>query len=191
MTVDDFDDEMSTNMASLWQKLGAAPRETPLPRVILFPYARHSTFEELRQLVKTFTPRDVWPCTFDAEHWRQQGAYHTVFYPANLPGMSIESLFGEYCYEKLFTHDIIANSLIRTPEPDSQALDTPTASQTPAHRHDTNEDEPDSQQSYTSAIRPHHSCVRHDAYNTMLCNADGDSWAPISLICTERPEIEL
>jgi hypothetical protein len=51
------------------------PESTPkaLPRRITFPYSRHSSLEEVRHLVESFQPRDVWPCTFDVTEWARAG----------------------------------------------------------------------------------------------------------------------
>lgn len=42
-----------------------------LPRVITFPYSRHSSYDELCDLVKAFSPRDVYPCTVDEQYWHE------------------------------------------------------------------------------------------------------------------------
>lgn len=47
--------------------------ETPLPRVIRFPYSRHSSYHELCLLVAAFKPRDVWPCTANIDEWLKYG----------------------------------------------------------------------------------------------------------------------
>jgi len=44
-----------------------------LPRVITFPYSRHSSYPELCHLVDVFKPKDVWPCTVDVTEWLDQG----------------------------------------------------------------------------------------------------------------------
>ncbi|KAL7914284.1 hypothetical protein GGI35DRAFT_238792 [Trichoderma velutinum] len=74
--------------------------ETSLPNVIRFPYSRHSSYAELCDLVNTFKPRDIWPCTFHLETWQKNA-------------ISIESLFGKYCSGNMFAHDIRINSLLR------------------------------------------------------------------------------
>ena len=61
------------------EKRGVSLNESPtdkglvqtesLPRVITFPYSRHSSYEELCHLVKVFNPKDVYPCTVDEENW--------------------------------------------------------------------------------------------------------------------------
>lgn len=56
-----------------------------------FPYSRHSSYEELCQLVDAFKPRDVYPCTVDEENW--------------IPEDSVESLFGRFCSDTTFAHD--------------------------------------------------------------------------------------
>lgn len=42
-----------------------------LPKVITFPYSRHSSYAELCHLVEIFKPRDVYPCTVDEEEWHE------------------------------------------------------------------------------------------------------------------------
>ncbi len=63
-----------------------------LPNLIVFPYARHSSLPELRYLVKTLKPKDVWPCTFDFPGWERRG-------------ITIRNLFGDYCSGNIFAHD--------------------------------------------------------------------------------------
>lgn len=45
-----------------------------LPRILLFPYSRHSSYPELKHLVGTLKPRDVWPCTAVPSDWLREGA---------------------------------------------------------------------------------------------------------------------
>jgi DNA cross-link repair 1C protein len=42
-----------------------------LPRIITFPYSRHSSLHELQDLVKIFRPKDVYPCTVDENKWHE------------------------------------------------------------------------------------------------------------------------
>ena len=42
-----------------------------LPKVITFPYSRHSSYAELCDLVKAFNPKDIYPCTVDEEGWHE------------------------------------------------------------------------------------------------------------------------
>ncbi|KAK1246263.1 hypothetical protein MKX08_000065 [Trichoderma sp. CBMAI-0020] len=80
-----------------------------LPNIIRFPYSRHSSYPELCNLVDAFKPKDVWPCTFHLESWREK-----------------ESLFGQYCRGNIFSHDIEVNSIVKqnfrliVDEPDTQ-----------------------------------------------------------------------
>ncbi|RYP93099.1 hypothetical protein DL770_000756 [Monosporascus sp. CRB-9-2] len=69
-----------------------------LPNRIVFPYARHSSLPELRHLVQTFKPKDVWPCTFDFASWERRG-------------ITIRSLFGDCCSGDTFAHDILAENM--------------------------------------------------------------------------------
>ncbi|KAL9620427.1 MAG: hypothetical protein Q9160_005012 [Pyrenula sp. 1 TL-2023] len=65
--------------------------EKDLPNVIRFPYSRHSSHSELRHLVSILRPKDIYPCTFDAQNWTED--------------CSIEELFGDLCSERVFSHD--------------------------------------------------------------------------------------
>lgn len=56
-----------------------------------FPYSRHSSYDELCDLVKAFLPTDVYPCTVDEENWG--------------PEVSVEHLFGRFCSGTTFAHD--------------------------------------------------------------------------------------
>ncbi|KAI0430764.1 artemis protein [Xylaria sp. FL1042] len=66
----------------------------PLPNVIQFPYARHSSLPELRSFADAFKPRDIIPCTFDADSWLRKG-------------WSIGALFGRCCSGSAFEYDAI------------------------------------------------------------------------------------
>jgi hypothetical protein len=46
-------------------------QEQGLPRVITFPYSRHSSYAELCDLVRAFRPKDVYACTVDADTWHE------------------------------------------------------------------------------------------------------------------------
>ncbi|KAK8018994.1 Artemis protein, partial [Apiospora marii] len=65
-----------------------------LPTTIAFPYARHSSYPELRHLVDTFKPKDVWPCTVHDEDWFRRG-------------ITMRQLFGQSCSEDIFEHDAL------------------------------------------------------------------------------------
>lgn len=62
-----------------------------LPKTIYFPYSRHSSYEELCELVSAFKPRDVYPCTVDALEWDED--------------VSMRNLFGHLCSGHEFVHD--------------------------------------------------------------------------------------
>ncbi|KAI0173486.1 Metallo-hydrolase/oxidoreductase [Hypoxylon sp. FL1284] len=76
------------------KKTGEGEQHTELPKKIVFPYARHSTLPELRHLVATFRPKDVWPCTVSPESWEKQG-------------ITMKGLFGNYCTGEDFDHDFL------------------------------------------------------------------------------------
>ncbi|XXG95782.1 hypothetical protein Hte_002053 [Hypoxylon texense] len=65
-----------------------------LPKKIVFPYARHSALPELRHLVETLRPKDVWPNTVDPVSWERRG-------------ITMEKLFGDCCTGKVFVHDLL------------------------------------------------------------------------------------
>ncbi|CAG9982505.1 unnamed protein product [Clonostachys byssicola] len=67
--------------------------DTALPRVIRFPYSRHSSYHELCLLVAAFKPRDVWPCTVNIGEWLKED-------------VTIESLFGDHCSGTTYAHDL-------------------------------------------------------------------------------------
>lgn len=80
--IDIFGDEFTANINSFFKALGTegkgtsestTPQASGLPSVIRFPYARHSSYEELCQFVDAFKPLDVWPCTEDAKIWWRNG----------------------------------------------------------------------------------------------------------------------
>ncbi|OPB40584.1 hypothetical protein A0O28_0006640 [Trichoderma guizhouense] len=109
--------------------------ETNLSNVIRFPYSRHSSYAELCDLVSVFKPRDIWPCTFHLETWQNNA-------------MSIESLFGKYCSDNIFVHDMRINNIVKEmkrrahEEPNSQGLEScrsnsasPTAQVSPKALH--------------------------------------------------------
>ncbi|OAL35746.1 hypothetical protein AYO20_04896 [Fonsecaea nubica] len=58
---------------------------------IRFPYSRHSSYNELRDFVGLFRPRDICPCTVCPETWTEE--------------LSIQSLFGDLCSEQTFYFD--------------------------------------------------------------------------------------
>ncbi|KAI0477882.1 beta-lactamase-like protein [Xylariaceae sp. FL0804] len=67
--------------------------------VIRFPYARHSSLPELRQLVGALRPKDIWPCTFSPAHWYEKG-------------WSIRGLFEDCCSGNSYTLDRMMESTI-------------------------------------------------------------------------------
>jgi len=42
-----------------------------LPKIITFPYSRHSSYAELRDLVGIFKPVDIYPCTVNKADWHE------------------------------------------------------------------------------------------------------------------------
>ncbi|MCJ1466635.1 hypothetical protein MMC07_005255 [Pseudocyphellaria aurata] len=70
---------------------GIAGSMCQLPKEIQFPYARHSSYNELCHLISVFKPADVYPCCVDEASWTCN--------------VSIESLFGRLCSGNKFAHD--------------------------------------------------------------------------------------
>ncbi|CUS12066.1 unnamed protein product [Tuber aestivum] len=62
-----------------------------LPNLITFPFSRHSSYSELRGLVSSFRPRDIYPCVVDEETWDEE--------------KSVKTLFGDLCTGDEFVHD--------------------------------------------------------------------------------------
>lgn len=58
---------------------------------VYFPYARHSSYRELCDLVAAFRPMDIYPCTVDEDKWTED--------------RSMETLFGRFCNGDAFAHD--------------------------------------------------------------------------------------
>ncbi|SLM33616.1 DNA repair metallo-beta-lactamase [Lasallia pustulata] len=77
--------------AQLHSTIQVDSEQSPLPRIVTFPYSRHSSYDELCRVVEAFKPLDVYPCTTDEETWH--------------PGLSMEALFGHFCSGKIFVHD--------------------------------------------------------------------------------------
>ncbi|KIY02843.1 uncharacterized protein Z520_01308 [Fonsecaea multimorphosa CBS 102226] len=66
------------------------------PRIVTsdtihFPYSRHSSYNELRDFVGLFRPRDICPCTVCPETWTEE--------------LSMQALFGDLCSEQTFYFD--------------------------------------------------------------------------------------
>ncbi|KAI4858699.1 Metallo-hydrolase/oxidoreductase [Hypoxylon rubiginosum] len=73
-------------------------QDNVLPKKITFPYARHSSLPELRHLVETLRPKDIWPCTVDLISWERRG-------------ITMEKLFGDCCTGKVFLHDLLMEQI--------------------------------------------------------------------------------
>jgi hypothetical protein len=72
-----------------------------LPRVVTFPYSRHSSYPELCHLIDAFKPKDVWPCTVSPQEWAKNG-------------ISIQKLFGPHSSDTVFRHDVLMESFAAT-----------------------------------------------------------------------------
>lgn len=226
--VSDFGDDMRADVQRIFQPLARRAERmraskqvtvdggtTPvgdgaasLPRVITFPYSRHSSYPEQCRFVEAFRPRDVWPCTTNTSEWLGNN-------------ISIARLFGRYCSGKTFSYDrkldAMREEYVASPPPEdsqkSQATDRASSpvkggdvTAGPHHQppsafvHDTREAIPNV--SYppeplkvvdTEGLRSPEEAredvdihldraFRSDAYNFMLGNmADESDWQPVRL----------
>ncbi|KAJ3492994.1 hypothetical protein NLG97_g5016 [Lecanicillium saksenae] len=211
--IDIFSDEFTTDIKNFFETLiqerksssgSTTPRDGGLPSVIRFPYARHSSYEELCHFVDTFKPLDVWPCTEDAEYWWRHGH-------------SIASYFGEYCFGTDFSYDTMLQSLYPEPPPreedrqDTQtsglaSLGTREQPSSPLRRSFSENPDPpvaeeamhpspkrarldgeaqgESQQSMASHIAETDSATRWEAYNRTLNGLYDGDWGPLPLLST-------
>ncbi|KAI1769289.1 Metallo-hydrolase/oxidoreductase [Hypoxylon sp. FL1150] len=80
------------------KKAGGNDESSALPKKIVFPYARHSSLPELRHLVETLRPKEVWPCTVDPASWERRG-------------ITMEKLFGDCCTGTVFAHDLLMEQI--------------------------------------------------------------------------------
>jgi hypothetical protein len=62
-----------------------------LKSTIHYPYSRHSSYTELCELVATFKPDDIYPCTINEQSWTE--------------AVSMKALFGHLCSGTTFAHD--------------------------------------------------------------------------------------
>lgn len=79
----------------------AASTPESLPKMVTFPYSRHSSYAELCHLVDAFKPKDVWPCTVSPQEWVKNG-------------ISIQKLFGPHSSGTVFRHDVLMESFAAT-----------------------------------------------------------------------------
>lgn len=85
-------------------------RDPSLPNKITFPYARHSAYPELRHLVETFRPKDVWPCTVDVSQWEERD-------------ITMQKLFGSSCSGDTFQHDLVMKEICELRKMENIATD--------------------------------------------------------------------
>ncbi|RAH79584.1 hypothetical protein BO86DRAFT_457776 [Aspergillus japonicus CBS 114.51] len=78
------------------------PEGEALPKVIRFPYSRHSSYSELCDLVAAFKPQDIHPCTVDPVTWTED--------------ISMQNLFGHLCSGTEFAHDQAMRDMISNDE---------------------------------------------------------------------------
>jgi hypothetical protein len=71
---------------------------SPRADTIHFPFSRHSSYNELCDLVAAFKPDDIYPCTVDEQTWTEE--------------VSMKALFGHLCSGLVFCHDEEMRSLL-------------------------------------------------------------------------------
>lgn len=99
VTLKDFIALISDPLAPACLERSNATSDRKLTTTIHFPYSRHSSYHELRELVSALKPKDICPCTVDLETWNED--------------VSMEALFGELCSERIFAYDIENRILAR------------------------------------------------------------------------------
>ncbi|KAG9522317.1 hypothetical protein KCV07_g3096, partial [Aureobasidium melanogenum] len=89
---------------------------TKQQRQITFPFSRHSSYLELRELVQAFNPKDIYPCTVDQSTYTYD--------------VSMEMLFGDLCSANIFQADkeLHAQLGIKVPEADDDESQRSTPS---------------------------------------------------------------
>ena len=80
---DFFKTQANTTMKQEAQQIPRTMAKARQEGVIHFPYSRHSSYQELRDLVSRFEPEDICPCTVEIDSWTDN--------------LSMESLFGDLC----------------------------------------------------------------------------------------------
>ncbi|KAL6713853.1 hypothetical protein ACLMJK_008347 [Lecanora helva] len=87
------DNELDKNLPNhdYSKREGCSTGALGLPNKIQFPYSRHSSYEELCDLVGAFRPLDIYPCTFDDRTWSED--------------MNVQTLFGHLCTGTEFAYD--------------------------------------------------------------------------------------
>ena len=82
ITIKQFLDSLPRKDIPLETRKGQKPSRTN-NNIIHFPYSRHSSYEELRDLITRFKPKDICPNTVDLDSWTEE--------------LSMQSLFGDIC----------------------------------------------------------------------------------------------
>ncbi|KAH0290366.1 hypothetical protein KCU62_g3571, partial [Aureobasidium sp. EXF-3399] len=85
-------------------------------RQITFPFSRHSSYLELRELVQALRPKDIYPCTVDRYTYTSD--------------ISMEMLFGDLCSANIFQADkeLHAELGIKNVDADESQRSTPSPS---------------------------------------------------------------
>ncbi|KAI5246008.1 hypothetical protein E4T42_06517 [Aureobasidium subglaciale] len=79
-------------------------------RQITFPFSRHSSYLELRELVQAFKPRDIHPCTIDRSSYTYD--------------ISMEMLFGDLCSANVFQADKKLHAELGIKDPDANEAES-------------------------------------------------------------------
>lgn len=135
------DDEMSIDEVIRFLRL--AVEETSdvddileRPKIITFPYSRHSSYSELCGLVAAFRPKDIYPCTVDEDSWTD--------------AVSMRNLFGQYCSGDTFLHDKYMREQLALREDEHVSADSPRDTQETADELEIHKSSPIARLSFDS-----------------------------------------
>jgi len=93
--------------------------EVHLPKIITFPYSRHSSYAELRHLVRVFKPVDIYPCTVNKADWHDSESTYNRTLESLSPlshnesyiGISLIKCLCRYKYEGFIRGSLLWESL--------------------------------------------------------------------------------
>jgi DNA cross-link repair 1C protein len=71
ISINDLFSVLTRSVAQKQEDGQSIEQRCALPNVITFPYSRHSSLFESRDLVGAFRPLDVYPCTVDESQWKE------------------------------------------------------------------------------------------------------------------------
>ncbi|KAK7975285.1 major facilitator superfamily transporter [Apiospora arundinis] len=133
-----------------------------LPSTINFPYAQHSSYPELRHLVDSFRPKDIWPCTVHDLDWLTRG-------------ITLRDLFGQHYSGDIFYHNnIMKRRRAQLPNPLAEGYYQLGESKSTdgVEKHGLHQQETEDKPKHLSPVASNG--IRVEAFNIMRRNAKGD-----------------